>query len=94
MNELVITNPNDLRTLIGEIVEERLTAFAKWFESKIINTNNSERLLTPKEAAAYLKKSPATLYRLKTAGIIPAYGLENGVYYKERDILNALKRLN
>lgn len=94
MNEITIINPNDLRTLIQEVIKEQLALFAKWLEAKIVITDNTERLLTPKEAAAYLKKSPATLYRLKTAGTIPVYGLDNGVYYKESDILNALKRLN
>lgn len=94
MNEIILTNPNDLRTLIGEIVEEKLTALAKWLESKIINAYNSERLLTPNEAAAFLGKSKSTLNRLRENGTIPVYGLDNGVYYKESDILNALKRLN
>lgn len=93
MNDLILINKNDLRTMIGEVVQEKLTAFANWIQTRRVETNDSE-LLTTQEAAEMLKMSRSTLYRLRKKGLIPEYGLENSVYFKKSEILNALKRLN
>ncbi len=94
MENILIVNKNDLRTIIGEVVQENLRAFANWIQTSRVDTNDSEKLLTLKEAAEMLKISPTTLYRLRKKGVIPVYGLESSIYFKKGDILNALKRLN
>ena len=94
MENILIVNKNELRTIIGEVVQENLRAFANWIQTSRVDTNDSEKLLTLKEAAEMLKISPTTLYRLRKKGVIPVYGLENSIYFKKSDILNALKRLN
>ena len=91
MKEITLINPNDLRTLISEVVQEKLILFSKWFESKLVE---AERPLTPKEAREYLSMSKSTFHRYVKDGKIPQYGLGARVYYKQSDLDNQIKRLN
>ena len=91
MSEITIVNTNDLRTIVSDIVEQKLIAFSKWFEAKLIQT---EKPLTAKEAMDYLSMSKSTFYRYVKDGKIPQCGLEERVYYRKSEIDNAIKRIN
>lgn len=91
MSEITLINPNDLRTIVSNVVEEKLIAFSKWFEAKLVQ---AERPLTPKEAMEYLSMSRATFYRYVKNGIIPQHGLDQRRYFKQSDLDNAIRRIN
>lgn len=91
MSEITIINPNDLRTLVSEVVEEQLIEFSKWFESKLVQ---EERPLTPKEAMEYLSMSRATFYRYVKNGKIPQHGIDGRRYFKQSELDNVIKRIN
>lgn len=91
MSEITFINPNDLRTIVSTIVEDKLIAFSKWFEAKLVQT---EKPLTAKEAMEYLSMSRATFYRYVEKGLIPKGLLGERVYYYKSDLDNAIKRIN
>lgn len=91
MSEITIINPNDLRTIISEVVEQKLNEFSIWFEEKLVE---EERPLTPSQAMGYLSMSKATFYRYVKKGTIPQHGLGASRYYKQSELDNAIKRLN
>ncbi|AXT19787.1 helix-turn-helix domain-containing protein [Flavobacteriaceae bacterium AU392] len=91
MSEITIINPNDLRTIVSDVVEEKLIAFANWFEAKLIQ---EERPLTAKEAMKYLSMSRATFYRYVDKGVIPKRMLDTKVYYYKSDLDNAILKVN
>ena len=37
MEEIIVTNKNNLKAIISEVIEEKLIAFSHWFENKLIN---------------------------------------------------------
>lgn len=91
MNEITIINPNDLRTIVSDVVEEKLIAFSKWLEAKLIQ---EDRPLTAKEAMQYLSMSKATFYRYVEKGLIPKSMLDTRVYYYKSDLDNAILRID
>ena len=91
MNEITVINNNDLRTMISEVMEQKLNEFSVWFEEKLVET---ERPLNPTQAMEYLSMSKATFYRYVKKGTIPQYGLGGIRYYKQSELDNAIKRIN
>ncbi|MFY0603258.1 MAG: helix-turn-helix domain-containing protein [Flavobacteriaceae bacterium] len=91
MSEITIINSNDLRTIVSNVIEEKLIAFSKWFDAKLVQ---EERPLTAKEAMEYLSMSRSTFYKYVNNGTIPQYGLGGRVYYKQSEIDNTIKRIN
>ena len=37
MEEIIVTNKNNLKAIISEVIEEKLIAFSHWFENKLIS---------------------------------------------------------
>ncbi|WP_223606945.1 helix-turn-helix domain-containing protein [Chryseobacterium sp. OSA05B] len=91
MNDIIITNHNNIKELIREVISEEAYKFANWFNSKLID---QDKTLTRKQAADYLGMSTSTLYRHTKQGDIKAYGLGNRVYYKLTDIQDAMQAIN
>lgn len=91
MSEIAIINPNDLRTIVSDVVEEKLIAFSRWFEAKLVQ---EERPLTAKEAMEYLSMSRATFYRYVGKGLIPQALLGERVYYYKSDLDNAIVKID
>ncbi|MCB0744947.1 MAG: helix-turn-helix domain-containing protein [Ignavibacteriae bacterium] len=91
MNEITIINPTDLRTIVSDVVEEKLIAFSRWFEAKLVQ---EERPLTAKEAMEYLSMSRATFYRYVDKGVIPKRMLDTKTYYYKSDLDNAIVRID
>lgn len=77
--EIIITNPHDLRNIIRDTVKEQLVEFSRWFESKL---TMEEKILNRKEAMSFLKISSSTLSRWTKNGTIPSHGCGVRVYYK------------
>ena len=59
-----------------------------------ISSQNSEKFLTRKETSQLLKVSLTTLYYWTKKGKIPAYSIQNRIYYKRSEIENALIKIN
>lgn len=55
------------------------------------NKFKSTILLTRKETTAFLKISLATLHRWTKDGLLRSYSLGGKVYYKQHELLHALK---
>lgn len=91
MNDIIITNPNSIKEIVGEAINEQANKVANWIMSKMTDEN---RPLTPKQAAAYLSMSPSTLHRHTKNGDLKAYGIGNRVYYNLNEIKSALKPIN
>jgi excisionase family DNA binding protein len=54
------------------------------------NSSQSEPLLTPQEAADFLRCSPITVKRLAREGKIPAHSVTNGVRKRWRFLVSEL----
>lgn len=87
MNDIIITNPHDLRNMLGELIEEKLNTFSHWFETKIIE---KEIILSRKQTAEYLNISLGTLHTWTKKGLIKSHGIGDKVFYKMSDIKIAL----
>jgi|GEM_PF-1764804 len=91
MKDIIITNPNSIKEIVGEAINEQANKVASWIMSKMTDEN---RPLTPKQAAAYLSMSPTTLYRHTKNGDLKAHGMGHRIYYYLQDIKSALKPIN
>lgn len=68
-------------------------AVNEFFTGKQPETSNPEQLLTPEEAAKFLKSTTTSLWRMRKAGKIKLYGLAGKRYYKKTELLNALEEI-
>lgn len=91
MNDLILIQKDDLRTLLEEVVEEKLIVLKQWFES--LNLQN-ERPLTKKEAWEYLGVSRSTFGRYEEKGLIPKHSLGYKDYYKRNELDEAMIQIN
>ena len=91
MSDLILVQKNDLRTLLEEVVEEKLIVLKQWFESLNLQ---SERPLNSQEAMDYLGVSLSTLNRYVNKGLVPKYGLDGKVYYKRNELDEAMVLTN
>lgn len=94
MSEIILLTPEEIKKLISEVVEEKLKISDHGLTNFNLNNKYEERLLSTKEVCEYLGKSKSTINRMRQSGTLPAYGLDDSVYYKESDILNNLIRIN
>jgi excisionase family DNA binding protein len=49
-------------------------------------------LLTPKEAAAFLRLSPATMYQFKKQGVLPYLKMGRRVFFRRSTLLDFVTR--
>lgn len=54
---------------------------------------STEGLLTPEEAAKFLKVTSTSLWRMRKAGKIKLYGLGGKRYYRRSELLNSLEEI-
>lgn len=91
MEDLIVIKKNDLTTLVGEILEEKLIVFKQWFEA--LNFQN-EKPLTKKEAMEYLSLTRSTFYRYEENGVIPKRSLGDRDYYRRNELDEAMLLTN
>ncbi len=81
---------------------ERIKPIAKEWFKEVVNefftgkepeTSNPEELLTPEEAAKFLKCTTTSLWRMRKAGTIRLYGLAGKRFYKRSELLNSLEEI-
>ncbi|WP_336687362.1 helix-turn-helix domain-containing protein [Chryseobacterium bernardetii] len=92
MNDIIVTNSNNIKEIVKEALNEQTDKFANWFKSMM--TTDENKPLTPKQAAAYLSMSPSTLHRHTKKGDLKAYGIGTRTYYNIKDIKSAMKPIN
>ncbi|MBW2960425.1 helix-turn-helix domain-containing protein [Mesonia aestuariivivens] len=86
------------KIIINEITVDELTEkIADKLFSKIkavleSNIEQENKLLSRKEAAAYLQISQGTLWNWSKSGRLKSYGLGSRVYYKQKEIDEVLER--
>ena len=68
-----------------EIAIEKLNAHPK---------NDSEKLLSRKEACELLKINITSLWKHTKSGKLKSYGIGNRVYYKKEEIMRSITRIN
>jgi excisionase family DNA binding protein len=56
--------------------------------------NDNNDLITREETCRLLSVSKTTLWKHTKRGKLKSYGMGNRVYYKQREVLNALQSLN
>lgn len=79
--------------LVGVIFKGVKRLLDDKFDS-VLQTNNTEELLTPKETCNYLKIDSVTLWRWQNENLLIPYGIKGKRYYKKSEILNSLQRLS
>lgn len=93
MSDIIITNTNSIKEIVGEALNEQAIKLANWFKA-MMETMDDNKPLTAKEAAAYLNMSPSTLHRHTKNGDLKAYGIGTRVYYNIQDIKSAMRPIN
>ena len=86
--QLIQITPDALATLLADSVEAVLSKRLQNF-----NVPSSEKLLSRKEAAKFLKINIVTLWSRTKDGTIPAHRQGRRVLYRESDLLGSLKRI-
>lgn len=84
--QIELTTTSELTDLISDKLLEKL-------EQRIIVLNEKkadEELLTREETAKLLKVSITTLWHWTKASKLIAYGIGNRVYYKKKEVMDAL----
>lgn len=81
--------PSELEKLF-----EGVTESIKSYIDDRLAIKQSDPLLSRQEAADYLGIDLSTLWRYTKNNVLPAFGIENRVYYRLSDIQNALVPLN
>ena len=89
-NSILLQNVSldDLAQLIKDDRKNQLEDF-----KKVLNTHESDVLLTREETCKYLQIDSSTLWHWTNKGKVIAYGIGNRRYYKKAELLQSLKPL-
>jgi hypothetical protein len=79
---------------LTEMISEKLVEKLEKRIAKLITAQNYEELLWRTETAKILKVNMTTLWSWTKKGKITAYRIDNRVYYKRGEIMNALVVFN
>lgn len=79
---------------IEELKNELITKFKQLLKSFLEQQEKVDELLTRQETANILKISLVTLWNWTKKDIIPAYRIGTKVRYKNREVLESLKKRN
>ena len=85
---LLLVSQSELFEFAERVVTRTLSATIK-----PIPDRKEEKLLTQPEAIKFLGKSRQTLIKWRKNNIITAYRLGGRIYFKESELLSALKKL-
>lgn len=84
-------SPEDLTEIIRKAVRAELTAFLLELN---IDKNDPDVLLSRAEACDLLKVSLTTLWNWTKSDKVKAYGMGNRIFYKKKELLESLVKLN
>jgi len=82
-DRIIVTTPSELQELISKAVSDGISAAA--------NQRNAKELMNTKEICEYLGIHLSTLNKWKTENKIPYLKMGKRVFFKRRDVLDALK---
>lgn len=77
-----------------EVIVEKVLNGLEERKNKLDSLTAKEELLTREEITQYLKISKTSLWKYTKSGRLKAYGLGNRVYYKKKEVDEALMRIN
>jgi excisionase family DNA binding protein len=86
--ELIVTNKLELRNLLEELLTEKLTLLPNR-----PTTPTDDRLLSPKEAAEFLRVSLSTIHNRKTAGKLAFYRIGGKIGFTKSDLMATCTRV-
>ena len=79
---------SDLKEYISNLFDQFTESITKTFKEQF---EYQEELLTPEEAAKFLKCSPETIHNWKKSGKLNYYRIGGRIYFKKSEIINSLK---
>ncbi|MFC2125549.1 helix-turn-helix domain-containing protein [Bacteroidota bacterium] len=86
--ELVVIPKDDLRQMIGEIVEYQVDSTFKQYKEMLVP---EDKMMTIQETARFLDVSKVTLHNWKKNGKLPYLRLGKRVFFSQKEILEAMK---
>ena len=93
MQELIITTPEQLKSLIEATVKAELCRQLQTFGQAKVPTDTNSELLTRDDAAKYLHITLPTLNTYTKSGRIKGYRLGGRVFYKRSELTEGLKAI-
>lgn len=94
--ELIVTTKADLKALLEEHTERLKAEILEMLES--IKTENSQNtqseLMTIEQICQYFKIDRSTLYRWTKKKRLKQHAIEGKVYYKRREVKQAMMLIN
>lgn len=85
MNELIITQPDELRRIITDAVNKAVSGLSPSKE------RTEKQVLTNREAMRFLSVSRSTLQRWRNEGRLPYRQVQGKILYTKDDIQNFLE---
>ncbi len=77
-----------------EVIVEKVLNGLEERKNKLYSLSQQEEILTREKITQYLKISKTSLWKYTKSGRLKAYGLGNRVYYKKKEVDEALMRIN
>jgi excisionase family DNA binding protein len=90
MNNLIITTPHELKTLILDVLKEHQLFTPKTENTPLNGVGTAKKYYSRKETAFLLSITLPTLSKYVKNGIINSHRIGNRVLFKVLDIENAL----
>jgi excisionase family DNA binding protein len=84
--QFALVNLSDLREILNETINSNPP-------QSVGNPEPKERLLNIDEAAEFFDVSSQTIHSWKNKGTIPFYRMAGRIYFKETELLGALKKV-
>jgi excisionase family DNA binding protein len=93
-NPLVLIDVATLTGIVGNIINNALNEWRAHSDNSIANYNDrrDSDLLNMAETIELLKVSKVTIHNWKKAGIIKSHKMGRKLYFKESELLEAIKR--
>jgi hypothetical protein len=82
------TSLNDLKTIIGEVVQEKLQQFKPEYPQP-----QTEEFITRRQVCSLLKISLSTLHYYSKDGILKAYRIGGRILYKTAEIQSSIHEI-
>jgi len=88
MNEIIVTSPDTLRAIVSEAVSQAINGLQIQSAQQ---SEAEERLMTERELRERLGVSHATIYRLKTKGLLPFKQIGRSIRYYLSDVVRVME---
>ena len=90
MQNLIVTTPHELKTLILDVLRENQSILQNVRETSVNDEKTTNKYYSRKDTAEMLGITLATLHKYTKEGVIKSHRIGSRVLYKYQDIENAL----